>query len=96
MNDRHGHLAGDAVLTLVAQRLLATAREADTVAGVGGEEFVIVRSHRPRWQARLPSPWVRDAVRGFAFDRPADGRRATISVGVAVVRTTDGDVQDVL
>lgn len=39
---------------------------------------------------------MRDAVRSLAFDLPAGGRRATISVGVAVARTTDGDVQDVL
>ena len=42
INDLHGHAAGDAVLQTLAQRLLALVREADTVARIGGDEFVIL------------------------------------------------------
>jgi diguanylate cyclase (GGDEF)-like protein len=40
INDRHGHKAGDLVLCETARRLLANVRGADTVARVGGDEFV--------------------------------------------------------
>lgn len=43
INDRHGHLIGDTVLTLVARRLRAAARDEDTLVRWGGEEFVVVR-----------------------------------------------------
>ncbi|MFT3913621.1 MAG: GGDEF domain-containing protein [Anaeromyxobacteraceae bacterium] len=42
VNDRLGHVAGDAVLSAVAGRLAAALREGDVVARVGGEEFAVV------------------------------------------------------
>ncbi|AMB59410.1 hypothetical protein AWU67_11680 [Microterricola viridarii] len=42
LNDRHGHAAGDFALKEVAQRLVNTLRPADTVARVGGDEFIAV------------------------------------------------------
>lgn len=42
INDRHGHAAGDRVLETVAERLREAVREADTVARMGGDEFVVL------------------------------------------------------
>ena len=42
VNDVYGHDAGDAVLRETARRLLKVVRSADTVARIGGDEFVIV------------------------------------------------------
>lgn len=64
-NDRHGHLAGDAVLTHVARLLRAAMRETDLVARLGGEEFAIL----------LPGLDVCDAPRA------AERARAAIEVG---------------
>jgi|GEM_PF-1241080 len=41
INDTYGHTAGDQVLVAIANRLVALVRSDDTVARVGGDEFVI-------------------------------------------------------
>ena len=53
INDAYGHEAGDVVLKVVAARLKSCVRESDTVARVGGDEFVVM----------LPVRAGQDAVR---------------------------------
>jgi diguanylate cyclase (GGDEF)-like protein len=42
INDLHGHASGDQVLVEIGKRLLQTVRASDTVARMGGDEFVLV------------------------------------------------------
>jgi diguanylate cyclase (GGDEF)-like protein len=43
INDRYGHPVGDLVLRAVAERLIVTLRDSDTIARFGGDEFVILQ-----------------------------------------------------
>ncbi|MBY0463986.1 MAG: GGDEF domain-containing protein [Burkholderiales bacterium] len=42
INDQYGHPAGDAVIKLTADVLVASVRDTDLVARVGGEEFMVL------------------------------------------------------
>jgi len=47
INDRHGHEFGDRLLKSIAGRIMEEIRETDTVARIGGDEFVIILSSLP-------------------------------------------------
>lgn len=47
INDENGHEFGDLVLKVTADRIKAEIRETDTVARIGGDEFVIILSSLP-------------------------------------------------
>jgi diguanylate cyclase (GGDEF)-like protein/PAS domain S-box-containing protein len=50
VNDTHGHGVGDCVLRIIAERMLNCVRDTDTVARVGGDEFIALF---PRLHDRL-------------------------------------------
>lgn len=51
VNDEHGHNAGDAVLRIVARRVLGQIREGDVAGRLGGDEFVVVAQGTSRENA---------------------------------------------
>jgi diguanylate cyclase (GGDEF)-like protein/PAS domain S-box-containing protein len=44
VNDSHGHEIGDMVLKMVGERLTESLRETDTVARIGGDEFLVIQT----------------------------------------------------
>jgi len=52
VNDTYGHLNGDLLLILVAQRIRETIRESDTAARLAGDEFAVILSHSNIEEAR--------------------------------------------
>lgn len=80
VNDTHGHLAGDRVLTAIADVLRGAARGGDLVARVGGEEFGWLMPGVDCEDARHAAERVRAAIAGA--DHGAAGR-VTVSAGVA-------------
>ncbi|MBK8207019.1 MAG: GGDEF domain-containing protein [Planctomycetes bacterium] len=83
INDTYGHLAGDRVLTQVADILKREARESDTVYRYGGEELCIVAIGTPQGEAALAAERLRHIIAATEFydDR---GRLLPISASFGV------------
>ena len=86
-NDHYGHLAGDACLRAVAQRISETVRnETDLVARYGGEEFVVLLRDIAPAQAEKLAVRICDAVGALRLEHANrdDGLgHVTISIGIA-------------
>lgn len=83
-NDRHGHLAGDALLLRIAVILKGCLRrDSDVIARYGGEEFAILLADVGAAAAEAFAERVRMAVEAMSL-ATGGGSAATISIGVAV------------
>ncbi len=94
INDAQGHAAGDAALVQLAKVLREAAREVDSIARMGGEEFCILLPHCDLDGAKRLADRVHAAV--HEADWSGCGQRLTVSVGVAVAQAPDEGSEAVL
>ena len=96
INDSLGHETGDVLLRQVADRLRAQSREGDTVARMGGDEFVVlienpenltdVASRAKRLVEQLSAPYLLGGK----------DRHVTLSIGISVFPADGCDAQSLL
>lgn len=89
INDTLGHAAGDELLIEVARRLKSTVRPTDTVARVGGDEFVIMC---PRMSGSSEAEALAKRVRKVM--QPAfavNNTTVSISTSIGIAFSKDGD-----
>jgi diguanylate cyclase (GGDEF)-like protein len=94
-NDTFGHAAGDYVLKHVARALTVAVREEDTVARVGGEEFVVSSPYTNRLAAIVLAERLRKAVESLKLQYEGNHIPVTISIGIAL-QPQDGDALDTI
>ncbi|MDW5326189.1 EAL domain-containing protein [Plantactinospora sp. KLBMP9567] len=88
VNDSLGHLAGDRLLVQVAERIRASAREADVAARFGGDEFAVLLRHRPGGEDPVA---VAERIRG-ALDVPfrLGEEEFVVSASIGISRSSTG------
>jgi len=95
VNDTFGHQAGDRLLQLVAERILANIRGADAAARIGGDEFILLTAglSRPDSIAQFARRLI-DSL-SLPFDLGGYEARIGASIGIAV-GPRDGTTAEVL
>ncbi len=87
VNDRFGHLVGDAVLAEMANLVSASVRSIDLVARYGGEEFGLLLTETGVAEAAVLAARVLDRVGRHEFRPWKDGEQPplgiTVSIGIA-------------
>ena len=85
VNDEYGHDAGDTVLKTVAKRFPLTVRASDTVARMGGDEFVILLHELEEiTDAHLVAQKLLNAVATDIVLSPTEKCRVGASIGISI------------
>ncbi|MEV6392290.1 diguanylate cyclase domain-containing protein [Nocardia xishanensis] len=87
INDGHGHVVGDVVLQVVAQRLRRAVRRGDPVGRLGGDEFLVLLCGREIG----PEPIIRRLAASVAEPIVAQGQRLTVRASIGVTPIGPGD-----
>ncbi len=84
VNDTHGHVAGDRVLSHVARVLSEGVRESDDVGRWGGEEFLVLLPESTLAEAEAAAERLLERVEASACDVDGRSLRVTVSIGLAM------------
>jgi diguanylate cyclase (GGDEF)-like protein/PAS domain S-box-containing protein len=96
INDSLGHSAGDALLDSIAKKLCTAVRQTDTVARMGGDEFVIVM---PEFRDEKDAERCAEAILQKVSTPTMLGNRevnVTVSVGLCVFPDCAADADSLL
>jgi len=101
LNDTHGHDAGDRLLKAVAGRLQTDLRDSDTVARIGGDEFVVLLEGLgpTRESAANHCALVAEKLRAAtAVEYDLDGLRyhGSVSIGIRIYEGISATPDEIL
>jgi diguanylate cyclase (GGDEF)-like protein/PAS domain S-box-containing protein len=84
VNDSHGHDLGDKLLKKVARRLVKSLRDSDTVARIGGDEFLVIQTEAPDREAiaKVAEKIVKNIAQPFSLDGISINIGASIGIAV--------------
>jgi diguanylate cyclase (GGDEF)-like protein len=96
INDTFGHLIGDQVLRVLAQRFKRNVREIDIVGRYGGEEFVILLLENDLPTAQMIAERLRLLISSIPVHTDRGPVSATVSMGISAVAEDIRDLPTLL
>jgi diguanylate cyclase (GGDEF)-like protein len=96
INDRFGHLCGDAVLAHVGQRMKAVLRGSDTKCRYGGEEFLVLLPDTPLLGARRVAELLRKDLEQHPVTWNDQTLTVTASFGIAEMNAAEDSTNAII
>lgn len=85
VNDQYGHIIGDQVIQLVAERLQANVRATDLLVRYGGDEFLVLIENIQMEQALIVANKIRaEVAERHIVTAAGDEIQVSVSIGVAI------------
>ncbi len=90
INDEHGHLIGDSIITGIANLIQKETRSMDEVGRWGGEEFIVLLQNTELAQAEKVAEKIRAQVKSDEDLSDLIDKHASVSIGVTVHKRDQG------
>lgn len=94
VNDSLGHEAGDAILKETAKRLIASVRHVDTVARIGGDEFLLVLTeiHSRQDAETVANKIVKAIAEPYFYKEHEANVGASVGIAICTGECADSDI----
>ena len=96
VNDKYGHPAGDAVLTVISKILKNSVRQHDLVSRFGGEEFAIFLSDVDMEKSIMLAERMRKNIAEQQVIYKGDIIKSTASFGLSMLTSDSQDINSVI
>lgn len=96
VNDVSGHQAGDALLRMVAEELVACMRDIDLVGRLGGDEMGILLQECDAAGAMVVADKISQRLEKLKFPGLGTSHRVSASIGIVLFPTAGADVKQIL
>ena len=89
LNDTHGHLAGDVVLSGFARDLESCLRQSEIICRWGGEEFIVLLKDTDSSNAQLIAEKIRRHIEQQCYSYNGQNLQLTLSIGLTSLQADD-------
>lgn len=96
INDKLGHLVGDAVITEVAKRISDSIRPYDIPGRYGGEEFMVVLPDAEINSAAIVAERILTKINATSIKTDKGELKVTVSIGASTSTESDKDVFSII